>query len=147
MGLLKLYNAIDTKQFYYSDISTEKFSVPFFSTGAQDTLEYTLLTRNPAGGFIQPWKRENPSSYSLKIGLYRASDLLELANATVWADDLINSKKTGKLVQIGAKVTIAFPGGTNAVDCLFEAHIEDALSNSTVVSQESVQMKRGLITA
>lgn len=145
MGLLKLYNAIETKQFYYSDISTEKFIPPFFASGDQDTIEYTLLTRNLEGGFFKPWRRENPSSYSIKIALYRTSDALELAAATNWADDLINNKKTGKLVQDAGKIATAL-GSALSVECLFEGEMEDASGNRTTVFQETVLIKKGFIT-
>jgi len=143
---LRLYNVVDSKKLVSHATSRDEFFLPDFYRGESPSVEYTLMTRNESGDSKIPWILVAPGAYSLKVGLFRTSNDVELAFQDTFTDVSPTSSKVGTLVYDSAAVTNAL-GGSVKVDCTFECQVTDSGGNIIKAYQRPVTLRKTYITS
>jgi hypothetical protein len=138
MGLLKLWNAADTKRLYKSDRSLETYQLPTFFPKDVPTIEFVLLAANPSGGFLAPWSRVSVGTYSLAIGLFTLAGV-QLAYQTVFTADGVNNIYAGTLTPNSPNMAAALTASSPA-SCYLEVKITDAGGNVITMLQAGASL-------
>jgi hypothetical protein len=129
MGLVSIYNLLDYKKLLAGDVpNVPDYILPDFAGGKVMEIEYYAL--KITGRFRQPFQRLAPSTYTLKTGLFLASDSSQLAYQTDvgFTNDAALSRKLGTLnLNTPAIDAIwAGAGSPTSADVVFVIDIETA---------------------
>lgn len=145
MGQLRIYNVLDSKRLMSHATSRDEFFLPDFLKGESPSVDFTLMTRNESGDSKIPWILISPGSYSLKMGLFRTSNDVELAFQDTFTDVSETASKTGVLVYDSAAVTNSL-GGSTKIDCTFEIEVTDSGGNVSKSYQHAAILRKTFIT-
>jgi hypothetical protein len=146
MSQLRLFNLLDNKSLVIHEQSRDAYNLPAFYDVESPTVQYTLLQRNASGDSKIPNTIIVPGAYSVKMGLYLASNFTQLAFQDTFLDDSGTSSKIAQLTYDSAAITTALTGVRTAA-CLFEIHITESNGNKIVSLMVAATLNKALITS
>src|SRR5881394_2238946 len=144
---LPIFNG-DDQQIYITPTGLDAADIPDVTGGEIVDIEYTLMTRTDNDA--APWALVDPTSYSLAIGLFAATDRTQLAYQNSFSDDVDTSKKTGSLALDTAAITTALSSLTGAsagIRCVFEIRTVDGTGTDYPYRNKSVTLIKPFITS
>jgi hypothetical protein len=146
MGQLRWFAVFDTKGLVRHENSQDPYSLPDFYSGESPYAQFMGLQVNSAGAAGRdPWGKIDPSSFGLRVGLYRTATSAQLAFQDIWANDLTNFIKTAQLVYDSVAVTAALAAEANDVAVTMEWEVTPTTGGAFKI-QARARLKPGLIT-